>query len=201
MSRWHLSFAGSAEPYRRELLAHCYRMTGSLHEAEDAVQDTLLRAWRSYGGFDPSRASLRTWLHRIATNTCLNALEKRARRALPSALGEPSETPVLASPTDIPWLEPLPDALVSSGDDQAKLVVQRGSARLAFVAALQHLPPRQRAVLLLREVLGWPAAEVAEALSTTVPAVNSALQRGRLLRPPDAFPGGTDLLSPAGAGL
>ncbi len=117
------SFAGSAEPFRRELLAHCYRMTGSLHEAEDAVQETLLRAWRSYANFDPSRASLRTWLHRIATNTCLNALEKRQRRPLPSALSAPSSTPALSPPTDIAWLEPLPDALVSAGEDPANLVV------------------------------------------------------------------------------
>ena len=189
------SFAGSAEPFRRELLAHCYRMTGSLHEAEDAVQETLLRAWRSYANFDPSRASLRTWLHRIATNTCLNALEKRQRRPLPSALSAPSSTPALSAPTDIAWLEPLPDALVSAGEDPANLVVERGSVRLAFVAALQHLPPRQRAVLLLREVLAWPAAEVADALGTTVPAVNSALQRART-QLEAASPREDDLLEP-----
>ncbi len=194
------SFAGSAEPFRRELLAHCYRMTGSLHEAEDAVQETLLRAWRSYANFDPSRASLRTWLHRIATNTCLNALEKRRRRPLPSALSVPSSTPALSPPTEIAWLEPLPDALVSAGEDPAKLVVERGSVRLAFVAALQHLPPRQRAVLLLREVLAWPAAEVADALGTTVPAVNSALQRARA-QLEEASPREDDLLEPGDPAL
>ena len=194
------SFAGSAAPFRGELLAHCYRMTGSLHEAEDAVQETFLRAWRSYGAFDPSRASLRTWLHRIATNTCLNALEKRRGQPLPSALGPPAATgstagPALASPTDIAWLEPLPDSLVSAGEDPAKLVIERGSVRLAFVAALQQLPPRQRAVLLLREVLAWPAAEVAEVLGTTVPAVNSALQRARAQLNASA-PREDDLLEP-----
>ncbi|GAA4209383.1 sigma-70 family RNA polymerase sigma factor [Actinocatenispora rupis] len=167
-----------AEGYRRELLAHCYRMLGSVHEAEDLVQETYLRAWRSYGGFE-GRSSLRTWLHRIATTACLTALEGRSRRPLPTGLGAPASDPdqPIAENHEVPWLSPVPDTLLEA--DPAGVVTSRESVRLAFVAALQHLPPRQRAVLVLREVLQWRAAEVAEAMGMTVAGVNSALQRAR----------------------
>lgn len=171
-----------AQPYRRELLAHCYRMMGSVHDAEDLVQDTYLRAWRAADRFE-GRSSLRTWLYRIATNACLTAIESRGRRPMPSGIGAPSddpERPVVEAP-EVPWLEPAPDAMFRGGqpDDPAAVVVSRSSMRLALVAALQHLPPRQRAVLLLREVLKWRAAEVAELLGTSTASVNSALQRAR----------------------
>lgn len=174
-------FPQLADPFRRELLAHCYRMLGSVHDAEDLVQETYLRAWRGYAAFE-GRSSLRTWLHRIATNTCLDALESRKRRPLPTGLGAPDSHPSeeLREQTDIPWLEPVPDAMVGAdGADPAAIVSSRESIRLAFVAALQHLPPRQRAVLLLRDVLRWRAAEVADQLDTTVASVNSSLQRAR----------------------
>jgi RNA polymerase sigma-70 factor (ECF subfamily) len=169
-------FSVTAEPYRRELLAHCYRMTGSLHDAEDLVQETLLRAWKAYDRFE-GKSSVRTWLPRIATNTCLTALENRGRRPLPTGLGAPSSDPTaeLVEGTEVPWLEPLPDV---SGDPAA-IVGSRESVRLAFVAALQHLSPRQRAVLVLRDVLQWKAAEVADAIGTSTAAVNSLLQRAR----------------------
>ncbi|GAA3433959.1 RNA polymerase sigma-70 factor (ECF subfamily) [Kutzneria kofuensis] len=166
------------DAHRRELLAHCYRMTGSVLDAEDLVQETMLRAWRARDDFDSGRASLRTWLYRIATNVCLTALERRGRRPLPSGLGaatfEP-DAPLVHSP-EVPWLQPVPDALIT---DPAAVVASRGSVRLALVAAMQHLSARQRAVLLLRDVLAWPAAEVADLLGTSVAAVNSLLQRAR----------------------
>ena len=170
-------FARLADPHRRELLVHCYRMLGSYHDAEDAVQETYLRAWRAYPQFE-GRASMRTWLYRIATNVCLTALENKGRRMLPSGLAGPSQDGphMLAERrTEIPWLEPLPDG----DDDPAVVAGRRESTRLAFVAALQQLPARQRAALLLRDVLAMPAAEAAEVLDMSVPAVNSALQRAR----------------------
>jgi RNA polymerase sigma-70 factor (ECF subfamily) len=173
-------FLTEAEAYRRELFAHCYRMMGSTHDAEDLVQETFLRAWRAYHGFE-GRASIRTWLHRIATNACLTALEGRARRPLPTGLGAPATDPdaPLIEQTEVPWLEPVPDSLVDDPQDPASIVAGRAGVRLALIAALQHLPPRQRAVLILREVLRWSAAEVAEALETSTASVNSALQRAR----------------------
>jgi RNA polymerase sigma-70 factor (ECF subfamily) len=175
-------FVRSTEPFRRELLAHCYRMLGSADEAEDAVQETYLRAWRSYGAFE-GRSLVRSWLYRIATNACLTALEQQARRALPSGLGgpasDPDAPPALPEP-GIAWLEPVPDALVTpESEDPGVVVAAREWLRLALIASLQYLPPRQRAVLLLREVLGFPAAEVAGMLDTSVTAVKSTLQRAR----------------------
>src|SRR6266699_4091601 len=173
-------FAQLAGPFRVELVAHCYRMLGSVHDAEDQVQETLIRAWRSYGDFE-GRASLRTWLYKIATNVCLRALENRGRRPLPSGLGAPgSPEEPLAAGHEVPWLEPLPDALVRADPaDPASVVVSRQSMRLALIAALQYLPARQRAVLILRDVLRWRAAEVADLLGTTTTAVNGMLQRAR----------------------
>jgi RNA polymerase sigma-70 factor, ECF subfamily len=172
-------FTLQTDPFRRELLAHCYRMLGSVHDAEDLLQETLLRAWRAYDQFDPSRAALRTWLYRIATNACLTALEQRSRRPLPSGLGAPPgddpEQPLIRG-EEVPWLQPIPDAMLG---DPAGVVASRGSLRLAFIAAMQFLPARQRAVLILREVLEWPAADVAAALDMTTAAVNSSLQRAR----------------------
>jgi RNA polymerase sigma-70 factor, ECF subfamily len=169
------------ERHRRELIAHSYRMLGSASEAEDAVQETFLRAWRSYDRFE-GRSSLRTWLYRIATNVCLDMADGRQRRARPIDLGGPS-TVATASLVERPneaWVEPIADGQVlPSSGDPAELAVARDEIRLAFVATLQHLPPRQRAVLLLREVLRWRASEVAELLDTTVASVNSALQRAR----------------------
>jgi RNA polymerase sigma-70 factor, ECF subfamily len=171
-------FVQQADPYRRELLAHCYRMLGSVYDAEDLVQETYVRAWRSYDRFE-GRSSMRTWLHRIATNACLNALESRQRRPLPIGLGAPSSDPAdaLIEQTEVPWLEPMPDAMLAN--DPAAVVAGRESIRLAVVAAMQYLPPRQRAVLILRDVLQWPAAEVGEMLDMTTASVNSALQRAR----------------------
>ncbi|GAA2816282.1 sigma-70 family RNA polymerase sigma factor [Kribbella solani] len=164
--------------HRGELVAHCYRLLGSLHDAEDAVQETYLRAWRGHADFE-HRSTIRTWLYRIATNVCLNLLQHSSRRVVPSALGAPGNDPddLHASALEVPWLEPFPDQLL--GADPATVVGDRESLRLAMVAAMQHLPPRQRAVLILREVLTWPAADVASLLDTTTAAVNSSLQRAR----------------------
>ena len=165
-------FIRDAEPFRRELVAHCYRMLGSLQDAEDVVQETYLRAWRAYADFE-NRSSVRTWLYRIATNDCLTALRHASRRMLPSGLGAPADNPSdepVAEP-NVAWLQPIPDP--------AAVVTSRESLRLALVASLQHLPAHQRAVLLLRDVLGFPAAEVADMLDVSVAAVKSALQRAR----------------------
>jgi RNA polymerase sigma-70 factor (ECF subfamily) len=168
------------EEHRAALTGHCYRMLGSAAEADDAVQETMLRAWRSMDRFE-GRAALRTWLYRIATNVCLDALGERSRRERPILEG-PSGTvdDALVQRPRTHWLEPVPDARALPADaDPAELVILRQSIRLAFVAALQYLPPKQRAVLLLTEVLGWSAAEVSETLDTSVASVNSALQRAR----------------------
>ena len=175
-------FAADAEPFRRELLAHCYRLLGSVHDAEDLVQETYLRAWRSYGGFE-GRSSVRTWLYQIATNGCLTELAKRGRRMLPSGLYAPEQDPGAypeEAGTQVDWLQPVPDAMVTPDSaDPAAIVTAREGLRLALIASLQYLPPRQRAILVLRDVLAFPAAEVAVMLGTTTVSVKSALQRAR----------------------
>jgi RNA polymerase sigma-70 factor, ECF subfamily len=170
--RMNGEFARDTEPFRRELLAHCYRMLGSVQDAEDVVQETYLRAWRSYGEFE-NRSSIRTWLYRIATNACLTALQHGSRRVLPSGLGAATDDPYIEPilEPNVSWLQPIPDP--------AALVTSRESLRLALIASLQHLPAQQRAVLLLREVLAFPAADVAAMLGISVVAVKSALQRAR----------------------
>ncbi|MGN6872394.1 MAG: sigma-70 family RNA polymerase sigma factor [Solirubrobacteraceae bacterium] len=168
------------EQHRSELVGYCYRMLGSPFEAEDAVQDTFLRAWRAFDRFE-GRAAFRSWLYRIATNVCLDMLNSRNRRARPMDFGpavEPVESNLNTLP-EVTFIEPIPTSLVSSESDPAEVAVQRDTIRLAFVAALQHLPARQRAVLILCEVLRWKASEVAELLDTSVASVNSALQRAR----------------------
>jgi RNA polymerase sigma-70 factor (ECF subfamily) len=179
-TRDHSDLELQLEQHRVELTAYCYRMLSSPFEAEDAVQETLLRAWRGFERFE-GRASLRSWLYRIATNVCLDMLNGRKRRARPMDLG-PAQGPDGANLNTLPeatWIEPIPDGLVVTEGDPAEVAVARETIRLAFVAALQHLPPRQRAVLILCEVLRWKAAEVAELLDTSVASVNSALQRAR----------------------
>ncbi len=168
------------EAYRSELLGYCYRMLGSTFEAEDAVQETLLRAWRAIDRFE-GRSALRSWLYRIATNVCLDMLSGRERRARPMDLGpaRSADTPLPAPLEESVWIEPIPDGRVVPEGNPADVAVARESIRLAFMAALQHLPPRQRAVLILREVLRWQASEVAELFDTSVASVNSALQRAR----------------------
>jgi RNA polymerase sigma-70 factor (ECF subfamily) len=176
-------FDAMAAPLRPELLAHCYRLLGSIHDAEDLVQETYLRAWRAFGRFE-GRSSVRRWLYKIATMACLTALAGRSRRPLPSGLGAPSDdhrVAVAAGEPSVPWLQPLPDVLPRAGgrDDPASIVAAGAGVRLAFIAALQYLPARQRAVLTLRDVLAFRTAEVAEILDTTPSAVDSTLRRAR----------------------
>jgi RNA polymerase sigma-70 factor, ECF subfamily len=175
-------FTLETEPYRRELRAHCYRMLGSVEEAEDILQETYLRAWRAYRRFE-GRSSVRVWLYRIATNACLTALEHGRSRMLPSSLATPSDNPDADAGPAAPhvrWLDPIPDALITpESENPSAIAVTRASVRLAMIASLQHLPSRQRAVLILRDVLDVPAAEVAQMLDMSSAAVKSALQRAR----------------------
>jgi RNA polymerase sigma-70 factor (ECF subfamily) len=178
----HGAFATLVEPHRAELRVHCYRMLGSFDDAEDLVQETFLRAWRRRATFGADgRVALRAWLYRIATNACLDVLRTRPRRVLPEELGpagDPASPP--PAPNDLPWLQPFPDRLIApAGDDPDAVVVERETIELAFLAAIQHLPPRQRATLILRDVVGWSAADTATTLDMTVASVNSALQRAR----------------------
>jgi RNA polymerase sigma-70 factor (ECF subfamily) len=171
---------GELEPYRSELTAYCYRMLGTPFDAEDAVQDAFVRAWRSRDRFE-GRAAMRSWLYRIATNVCLDMLKGKDRRVRPMDLG-PSREPIeanLRTRSEATWIEPIPELLVAPEGDPADVAVTRESIRLAFIAALQQLPAKQRAVLILREVLRWEASEVAELLDTSIASVNSALQRAR----------------------
>jgi RNA polymerase sigma-70 factor, ECF subfamily len=167
------------EPYRTEMFAHCYRMLGSVHDAEDVVQEAYLRAWRARGQYDSSRSSVRTWMYRIATNACLTALSSGRRRPLPSGfVAESDPLQPLVRGEEVTWLQPLPDSLLDAGDP-ARSAVDRDSLRLAFMAAMQHLSARQRAVLILRDVLEFSATEAAEILDATVISVNSSLRRAR----------------------
>src|SRR4029077_15051375 len=193
-------FTDLTSPFRGELLAHCYRMLGSADEAEDLVQETYLRAWRSFGRFE-GRSSVRTWLYRIATNACLTALERRGRRPLPSGLAGPGDpqAPVVAGP-EVPWLRPLPDALLAGEhEDPASVAMSREGIRLAFVAALQYLSARPRAVLIMRDGLPWPGAEVAELVGMTTTAGTSALRRARA-QPARVLPAEDELAQPAEPG-
>jgi RNA polymerase sigma-70 factor (TIGR02960 family) len=188
-------FADLTEPFRPELVAHCYRLLGSIQDAEDLVQDTYVRAWRGFGRFE-GRSSVRRWLYTIATRTCLTALTDRPRRPLPSGLGSPSDDHRVAMPAREPsvaWLEPAPDTLL--GGDPAAIVAGRAGVRLAFIAALQFLPARQRAVLTLRDVLAFRTAEVATMLGTSAAAVDSALRRARA-RLAEISPAEDDLAEP-----
>jgi RNA polymerase sigma-70 factor, ECF subfamily len=172
-------FDRALEPFRPELLAFCYRMLGSAHDAEDLVQDTYLRAWRAREQYDETRSSLRTWLYRIATNVCLTALEVRGRRPLPSGVVAASDPQgPLVPGENVAWLQPLPDSWLDSGDPAAA-ELDRSSLRLAFASALQHLSARQRGALILRDVLRFSSSETAEILGTSVASVNSSLQRAR----------------------
>jgi RNA polymerase sigma-70 factor, ECF subfamily len=175
-------FVRETEPFRRELLAHCYRLLGSIQDAEDLVQETYLRAWRSYGRFE-RRSSVRTWLHQIATNACLTELARHSRRMLPSGLYDPEPDPGAypeEAETGVSWLQPAPDAMMTPDSaDPAAIVAAREGLRLALIASLQYLPPRQRAVLVLRDVLAYPATEVGVMLGITTVSVKSALQRAR----------------------
>ncbi len=191
-------FTGLTSQFRGELLAHCYRMLGSVEEAEDLVQETYLRAWRAFDGFE-GRSSVRTWLYRIATNVCLTAIERRGRRPLPSGLGAPAEDPQaqLVTGPEVPWLQPFPDALLAGErDDPAAMAASRTGIRLAFVAALQHLSARERAVLIMRDVLDFPAAQAADLLGTTTTAVNSGLRRARA-QLAETLPAEDELAEPA----
>ena len=193
--RTDAEFAALVEPLRPDLLAHCYRMLGSIHDAEDLVQETYLRAWRGYRRFE-GRSSIRTWLYKIATMACLTALATRARRPVPSGLAAPSDDHRVAladSEPTVAWLQPAPDALI--GGDPATMVAGRTGVRLAFIAALQYLPARQRAILTLRDVLAFKTAEVAEMLDTTTAAVDSALRRARA-RLAEAGPVADELAEP-----
>jgi RNA polymerase sigma-70 factor (ECF subfamily) len=181
MAANHAEFLKEVEPFRAELKAHCYRMSGSLHDAEDLVQDSLIKAWKNLGQFE-GRSSLRRWLYTVATRTCLDALESKRSRILPTALGPASPADADPAPPteEVSWLDPYPDSAVQSGEKSPEARYSaRESVALAFLSALQLLPAKQRAVLLLRDVLGWQATECAELLETSVPAVNSALQRAR----------------------
>jgi RNA polymerase sigma-70 factor (ECF subfamily) len=171
--------------HRHELLVHCYRMLGGLEDAEDAVQDALVKAWRRLDTFE-GRSSVRAWLYRIATNVCLDALDRRGRRILPTAVVDPADpsVPPAADDHETLWLQPIPDTMLDPTDaeaDPSTVVTAREHVELAFIAAIQHLPPRQRAVLLLRDVMGYSAAETASLLDTSLAAVNSALQRARTI--------------------
>lgn len=175
-------FERLAGPLRAELLAHCYRITGSASDAEDRVQETYLRAWKAFHSFD-GRASVRTWMYKIATNACLSSLTAASRRVLPTGLGQPAGDPraALNQRHDVDWLEPLPDQVLwsAAAEDPESRAVAREGIGLAFVSAVQQLPPKQRATLVLREVVGLTAAETAEVLETTPASVNSAMQRAR----------------------
>src|ERR671915_1990709 len=178
------AFESLVEPYRGELHAHCYRMVGSVHDAEDALQEAMLRAWRAIGKFE-GRSSVRSWLYTIATNTCLNLIARRPKRVLPVDYGpsfDPHDQGIGMPPVEATWVEPYPDQGLGLEDGYAAPEARyelRESVELAFVAALQHLPANQRAALILREVLGFSAQEAADALDTSVASVNSALQRAR----------------------
>jgi RNA polymerase sigma-70 factor (ECF subfamily) len=172
-----MEFEAAVERHRREIQVHCYRMLGSLSDAEDLTQETFLRAWKGRAGFE-GRASVRTWLYRIATNACLDVLARRPRRVLPDQLGPSGEPDGPLAAADLPWLEPYPDRLLDAPTPDS-VVVERETLELAFLAAVQYLPPRQRAVLVLRDVLGWSAKDTAESLETSVASANSALQRAR----------------------
>ncbi|MGH2801339.1 MAG: RNA polymerase subunit sigma-70, partial [Thermoleophilaceae bacterium] len=179
------AFAALFERHRRELQVHCYRMLGSFEDSEDLVQETFLRAWRKRANFgSDGRSSFRAWLYRIATNACLDVLRSRPRRVLPTHVepaGDPAAPP--SPPADLPWLQPYPDRLLEPispvEDEPGAVVVARETIALAFIAAIQHLPPRQRAVLILRDVLGWSAKDAASLLEVSVSSVTSALQRAR----------------------